>query len=377
MGDPIERVGLTHLRIPLKEPFRISGGEIAIKDALLVAVETRGGRVGLGESSPMALGFGYSADTPEGCWEELTGSIAPALLGFAFESAEEIGALASTWTGSRFAAAGAETACWDVLAQIGERSLAEMLGASPERIEVGVDSGLAVGLYPTVVDLLRAIEPHMAEGYKRLKLKIRPGQDLDLVRAVRQHFGEVPLMVDANAAYTRDDLDVLRRLDGEQLLMIEQPMAADDLDGSAALQALIDTPVCLDETADDLGRAAEAIRRGAGRIINLKIQRVGGFGPASALHDLARDAGVACWVGTMPELGVGQAQAIHLATLANCKYPTDVEPSARWFVDDYVTPLIELAAPGVLAVPTTPGLGYQVDPAKVLRYRVRHQEFSV
>jgi O-succinylbenzoate synthase len=182
-------------------------------------------------------------------------------------------------------------------------------------------------------------------------------------------------MVDANASYTRADLGIFRQLDAYELLMFEQPLAADDLDGLAALQDAVATPVCLDETATTPERTAEAIRRGSCRIVNLKLQRVGGFGPALALHDLCKDHGVACWVGSMPELGVGQAQGIHLAALSNCKYPTDVEPSARWFVDDYVVPLIELSAPGLLSVPTRPGLGYQVDPAKVRRYQVRQHEF--
>jgi o-succinylbenzoate synthase len=153
-------------------------------------------------------------------------------------------------------------------------------------------------------------------------------------------------------------------------------MAAGDLDGLAALQQAVSTPVCLDETAESPERTAEAIRRGAGRIVNLKIQRVGGLGPAQAIHDLCYRKGVACWVGAMPELGIGQAHAIHLATLPNCKYPTDVEPSSRWFVDDYSIPLVELASPGVIEVPTRPGLGYLVDPLKIRRYQVRQQEFT-
>jgi o-succinylbenzoate synthase len=378
MADGIARICLTHIQIPFKEAFRIAGGAVAIKDAILVELETTGGRVGVGESSPMAASFGYSPDTPEQCWDELVGRIAPGLLGRDFDDLDAIAAHAATWGGcSKFSAAGAETACWDLLAQARHVSLAELLGATADRISSWVQSGLAVGLYPTVVELLQAVERHLDEGYQRLKVKIRPGQDVEFIHAVRQHFGEdLPLMVDANASYTRDDLDVFRRLDAYQLQMYEQPMAADDLDGLAALQAAVSTPVCLDETADDPGRTAEAIRRRACRIVNLKIQRVGGFGPALEINNLCQRHGVACWVGTMPELGVGQAQGIHLAALDNCKYPTDVEPSARWFVDDYVVPRIELAAPGMLSVPTRPGLGYKVDPVKVRRYGVRHREFT-
>lgn len=376
MTDAIQSVRLSHLQIPFKEAFRIAGGSATVKDAILVSLETAGGLVGVGESSPMAAGFGYSADTPEGCWADLVDRIAPSLLGRVFSEVEEIAALASSWTGSRFAVAGAETACWDLLGQARHESLAELLGAGADRVEQGVESGLAVGLYPTIVELLQVIEHHLSEGYRRVKIKIAPGRDIDLVHAVRQHFGDIPLMVDANASYSRADLPVFRQLDAYELLMFEQPLAADDLDGLAALQAAVATPVCLDETATSAEQTAEAIRRGACRIVNIKLQRVGGFGPALALYNLCKEQGVACWVGSMPELGVGQAQGIHLAALANCKYPTDIEPSARWFVDDCVVPLIELSSPGLLRVPTRPGLGYQVDPAKVRRYQVRGREFA-
>jgi O-succinylbenzoate synthase len=367
---PIDRVVLTHLQIPLKEPFRISGGEVTVKDAILLSVETASG-VAHGESSPMAKGFGYSSDTPEGCWQDLESAIAPGLIGQTVDSPETIATLASSWTGSRFAVAGAENALWDLLGQTHHATIAHLLGGIDEQISLGVQSGLAVGLYPSIVELLKVIETHLAEGYRRVKIKIRPGSDVELVRAVRQHFGEVPLMVDANGAYSAGDIDLLRQLDEYDLLMIEQPMKPEDLDGLTRLQEAVTTPICLDETAETLERTEEAIRRGACRIVNLKIQRVGGLGPARAIHDLCLRNGVACWVGSMPELGLGQAFGIHLASLANCKYPTDVEPSSRWFVDDYVAPPLELSGPGLFSVPSRPGLGLQVDPHKLRRYQVR------
>jgi O-succinylbenzoate synthase len=373
--DPIKRVVLTHIQIPFKEPFRISGGEVVIKDAILVELQTDTA-AGLGESSPMAASFGYSADTPDGCWDDLANTIAPKLLGRSVASADDIAEVASSWRSSRFAAAGAETALWDLLGQARHASIAELLGASDLRIDMGIEAGLAVGLYPSIVELIKTIEAHIEAGYRRVKIKIRPGEDVELVRAVRLHIGDVELQVDANGAYTAADLDVFRELDEYDLLMFEQPMARDDLDGLAALQQAVATPVCLDETAESLERTTAAIERGAGRIVNLKIQRVGGLGPARAIHDLCYQHGVACWVGAMPELGIGQAHAIHLATLPNCKYPADIEPSARWFVDDYTVPLVEMASPGIIEVPTRPGLGYHVDPAKLKRYQVRQQEFT-
>jgi O-succinylbenzoate synthase len=373
--SPIERVVLTQLQIPLKEPFRISGGEVAVKDAILVTVETSSG-IGHGESSPMAASFGYSPDTPDGCWDDLHDSIAPGLIGRSIDSPAAIGSLGTTWKGSRFAAAGVENALWDLLGQAHHATIAHLLGAIDEQIALGVQSGLAVGLYPSIVELLKTIECHLAEGFRRVKIKIQPGRDLELVKAVRQHFGDIPLMVDANGAYTADDIDIFRELDELDLLMFEQPMKPTDLDGLAQLQQAVNTPVCLDESADTLEGTAEAIRRGACRIVNLKVQRVGGLGPARAIHDLCHQQGVACWVGCMPELGLGQAFGIHLASLANCKYPTDVEPSTRWFVDDYVVPPLELTSPGLFSVPTRPGLGFQVDPLKLRRYQVRQAEFT-
>ncbi len=372
--SPIDRVVLTHLQIPLKEPFRISGGEVTIKDAILVTVETSS-EIGHGESSPMASSFGYSSDTPEGCWDDLSNKIAPALIGQTISSTAEIASLAATWTGSRFAVAGAENALWDLLGQAHHATIAGLLGAIDEQVHLGVESGLAVGLYPSIVELLKSIESHLAEGYRRVKIKIRPGSDVELVRAVRQHFGEIPLMVDGNGAYTAADIDVFRELDEFDLLMFEQPMKAADLDGLARLQEAVSTPVCLDETAETTEQTAEAIRRKACRIVNLKLQRVGGLGPARVMHDFCYQHHVACWVGSMPELGLGQAYGIHLATLANCKYPTDIQPAARWFVDDYVVPPLELSTPGLFTVPSRPGLGFQVDAAKVRRYQVQQKEF--
>jgi len=373
--DPVDRVILTHLQIPLKEPFRIAGGQVSVKDAILVTLETASG-IGQGESSPMAASFGYSHDTPQGCWEDLANEIAPSLLGVSVSSPEEIAERAQRWRGSRFASAGAENALWDLLGQAQHAPIAQLLGAVDEQIRLGVPSGLAVGLYPSTVDLLHAIETHLVEGYRRVKIKIEPGRDVELVRAVRQHFGEIDLMVDANGAYSIADLETFRELDDHDLLMLEQPFAIDDIDGLAALQQQVATPVCIDETAETHGRTEEAIRRGACRIVNLKIQRVGGLGPARAMHDLCQERGIACWVGSMPELGIGQAYGIHLATLSNCKYPTDVEPSARWFVDDYVMPPLELSEPGLFSVPDRSGLGFQVDPQKLRRYLLRQQVFA-
>ncbi len=266
MLETITRVGLTHLQVPFKEPLRIANGEATVKDAVLVAVETADGLVGVGECSPLPVpeSIGGGLSSIEACWRDLTATIGPGIVGQRFGTIEGIAALAARWSDcQRSAVAGVETALWDLLGHARGLSLSELMGASPEAIGAGVESGLTVGLYPTVVDLLRAIEPHMVEGYRRLKLKIRPGKDIEFVAAVRQQFGlDLELAVDGDGSYRQRDTEVLRELDEFDLLMIEQPMAADDLDGLAALQEMLATPICLDETARDLERTAEALERG-------------------------------------------------------------------------------------------------------------------
>jgi O-succinylbenzoate synthase len=368
----IDRIDLTHLRIPLREPFRISGGEVAVKDAILVQVRA-GDLVGCGESSPMAAGFGYNDVTPESCWGELEHRIAPPFIGRRCADLDDASRLVDAGPGSRFAKAGLETALWDLFGKATGRSIASMLGGDRARVE----SGLAVGLYATTAELLDRIAQHLGDGYKRVKIKIKPGSDVQLVEAVRERFGALPLFVDANAAYTIDQLDTFQRLDKLGLMMIEQPFAADDCDGLERLQSEIETPVCVDESAETVDQTRELLRRGCCRIVNIKIQRVGGLRNARAIHDACRDAGAACWVGTMPELGIGQAQGIHLGALAGCSLPSDIEPSRRWFADDYTDPPIELSEPGCFAVPDAPGLGYRVSDRALARYRVRSARVRV
>ncbi|MBI2690314.1 MAG: o-succinylbenzoate synthase [Acidobacteria bacterium] len=362
----IDRIVLTHVRIPLVEPFRISNGEVAVKDGIVVALESEG-LIGHGESSPMAGSF-YSSDTPESCWQQLTTQLAPAIVGREFVSLDE----ASTWMdrqpASNFAKVGIETALWDIEAQRRGIPLHRLLGATRDYAE----SGLAVGLYDETGQMLAAIERHLSDGYKRVKIKICPGHDVDLVKAVRGRFGDVPLMTDANASYALSDLPVYRELDEYGLKMFEQPLAGPAFEDSAILQRSIDTPICLDESLEtfaDLERAAELK---SFRIANIKIQRVGGFRNALKLYHRCRELGLSIWIGTMPELGIGQAQGAALSALDGCDYPTDVESSLRWFRDDIVTPYVEVRD-GLIRLPNQPGLGYAIPEDKLQRYLVARQ----
>ena len=233
---------------------------------------------------------------------------------------------------------------------------------------------MAVGLYPTTAELCHAIERHLVDGYQRVKIKIARGHDLELVRAVRQAFPDTPLMTDANADYSIDHQPIFEELDQFGLLMFEQPLGGAMLEDSAKLQAALKTPVCLDESLETLHDVERAIELKAFRIGNIKIQRVGGFWNALRVYRALRGAGLSIWVGTMPELGIGQAQGAALATLPGCDFPTDVEASLRWFQDDYIEPVLTVRD-GMIAMPSGPGLGYQIDGVKLVRYQVASQEF--
>lgn len=364
----IDKITLTHVRIPLVEPFRISNGEVSEKDGIVVALQSEG-LTGYGESSPMAGNF-YSADTPESCWKQLVSDLVPALLGRTFISLDEACDWIEAQPGSNFAKVGIETAFWDLEAQRRNMPLHRLLGGSRDHVE----SGLAVGLYDTVPQLLAAIERNLVEGYKRVKIKIAPGHDVDLVEAVRKKFGEIPLMTDANAAYTIADKSIFERLDDFGLMMYEQPLGGPMLVECAELQRSVRTAICLDESLETVKDLKEAARLGAFRIANIKIQRVGGFRNALRVYQLAKELGLSIWVGTMPELGIGQAQGAALSSLEYCNYPTDVESSARWFQDDIIEPWLEVRD-GLIAMPNRAGLGYAISKDKLVRYQVSRQEF--
>lgn len=365
----IDRISLSHIRIPLVEPFRISNGVVEEKDGIIVGVHADG-LVGYGEASPMAGSF-YSSETPESTWKDLRSKIVPRVLQGRPEGVEGVNKILGQIGGNPFARAGVETAFWDIEGQRTDKPLFRLLGG--ERGEV--ECGLAVGIYPTVPELLVAIERHLSDGYRRLKIKIQPGWDIEPLRAIRKQFGDIALMVDANCAYGRTDLDHLTRLDEFGLMMVEQPLMKEDLEGHARLQAVLSTPVCLDESAADFKAVERAIALGSCRIVNIKIQRVGGLLAARNIHDLCRAHGVPVWAGTMPELGIGSAQTVHLATLPNFLYPTDVQPSLRWFVDDCIEPLLEARA-GMIRIPAGTGNCYRLDAPKVSKYLVQREEFA-
>jgi O-succinylbenzoate synthase len=363
MAMKIDRIILTHVSIPLLEPFRISNGEVTEKDGIIVRVCAEG-LIGVGEASPMGGSF-YSDDTPASVWKFLTERLVPALLSSKAASVDEVNRLLRKVGGSPFARAGLETAFWDLEAQQAGKPLYETLGG----FNVPLESGLAVGIYPDLPALITAIEKYLAEGYSRLKIKIQPGWDIAPLTEIRNRFGDIPLMVDANCAYTRDDIPYLKTLDAFGLIMIEQPLPRNDLAGHARLQAQIHTSVCLDEGAEDLSAVKRAMHLKSCRVVNIKIQRVGGLFNAKAIHDCCAEVAMPVWAGTMPELGIGAAQTLHLATLPGFAFPTDVESSARWFLDDIIEPPITVKG-GKITIPRGIGNCYALSERLLEHYRV-------
>jgi o-succinylbenzoate synthase len=362
----IDRITLTHVRIPLVETFKISNGEVREKDGILVSIDAEG-VTGVGEASPMAGGF-YSEETPEGTWEVLREKIVPAVLTRQPGGIVEANVLLDEIGGNPFARCGVETAFWDLEARWRNVPLHVLLGSSHR----AVASGLAVGITPTLADLVATVERYMTEGYLRLKIKIQPGWDVKPLEEMRRVFGDIPLMVDANCAYDRGDIDHLAGLDRFGLMMIEQPLKKKDLEGHAILQRRMTTPLCLDESAENAAMVKQALLQGSCKVINIKVQRVGGLHHAVAIHDLCAAAQVPVWAGTMPELGVGGVQAVHLAMLPGFRFPTDVESSRRWFVDDIVEPLITVEN-GMIAVPPGAGMGYALNTQVIRKFTVREE----
>ena len=314
----------------------------------------------------------YSEATPESSWSALSDDLIPAVLSAGKIYVRCVYELMRRQPGDPFAKAGIEGALWDAYARTLGRPLCELLGA-PAR---PIPSGVAIGIYDHVAELLDRVDRYTAQGYRRVKIKIEPGWDIEPVSAVRARFPNLPLMVDANAAYSIADAGIFLELDRHDLMMIEQPLAREAHAEAGELQRQLSTPLCADESAESMLAVASLIDNQAARIINIKVQRVAGLGEAVLMLGAARAAGLECWVGTMPELGVASAQGLHLATLDGFTYPTDVEASERWYVDDVIGPAIEIDARGYIHLPEGPGMGYSVVREKVDQYSVATATFE-
>jgi o-succinylbenzoate synthase len=367
----IERVVLRLLRLPLVRFFETSFGRSY--DRAFILVEIAGDGVsGWGECVAEESPF-YSSETTETAWHVLSDFLVPQVIGRDFSHPSDLFPAMARVRGHQMAKAALEMAGWDLFARQQHTPLYAMLGGSG----APVASGVSIGIQDSLDELVERVQVERDAGYQRIKIKIKPGWDLDAVSRVRASCGEIPLMVDANAAYTRADASRLQALDAYDLLMIEQPLAYDDIADHAALQREVRTPICLDESITGVGVAAAAIDAGACRIINIKPGRMGGHGESIRLHDLCAAHGVPVWHGGMLESGIGRAHNLHLSTLPNFRLPGDIAASRRYFAPDLIDPPIELLPDGTVAVPCAgPGLGIHIVDDRVAAATRRHLEIT-
>jgi len=370
----ISEITLREIHLPLKEPFVISSGAVTTRRILLAELRDQEGAVAWSEC-PAGAAPNYSPETIDTAWLAITAWVAPRLLGRAIAHPREVHPiLEQDFRGHWMAKANLEMGAWGLAAESAGISLARFISGTRERIEVGI----SLGIEATPAALVAKARQALTQAYHKVKIKIKPGSDVDYVRAAREALGPAaPLMADANNAYTLDDSDRLVQLDQFGLLMIEQPLAWDDLVRHAALQRLLATPICLDESITGVERAQDMITLGAGRIVNIKPGRVGGFTAALAIHDLCARHGVPVWCGGMLESGVGRAYNVALASLPNFTIPGDISPSARYWKRDIVTPEWAMDGAGTIHVPRDrPGLGVTVDINRVDDLTVRHETLT-
>jgi O-succinylbenzoate synthase len=362
---------LREIRLALREPFRISSGVMRDRRILLLELRDADGLLAWSECVAFQEPI-YSAETIDTAWLAITSWLAPRVLGIPFSAPSAVhGALDQASRGHAMAKATIEMGCWGLAALRAGVPLAHLLGGTRDRVVTGISLGIQASPDALVTRARAAREA----GYRKIKLKIQPGQDLEYVAAVRDALGpQADLMVDANSAYTLDQAAHLARLDAFHLLMIEQPLGPDDLVRHAALQRRLSTPLCLDESITSLDRAEDMLTLGAGRIINIKPGRVGGFTASRAIHDLCANAKVPVWCGGMLESGIGRAYNVALASLPNFTLPGDLSPSARYWERDIVTPEWTMDADGMVRVPRDePGIGVTVDVDRVDNLTVRRE----
>src|SRR5438477_1923856 len=351
----IEKLELRTVRLPLNEPFETSFGAIDSRLIFLVSVEA-GGLSGWGEVVA-AEEPRYSYETIGTAWHVIRDYLAPAMLSRPVAGLFDLSARFASFRGHNMAKAGLELAFVDLLARAREQSPSQLIGGTRACVPVGV----SLGIQPTLDQLLDRVERYLTWGYQRVKLKIKPGWDVEVVREVRRRHPNILLSVDANCAYTIGDEKHLRVLDDFDLLMIEQPLNHDDLMDHAKLQSILTTPICLDESITSSARAKQALEMGSCRIINIKIGRVAGYSQALAIHDLCYSKSVPVWCGGMLESGIGRAHNIALASLPGFCLPGDISASSRNFAKDVIVPEVVVTAEGAVEVPRRPGLGFEVD----------------
>ena len=363
----IEAITLREIRMPLVHFFETSFGRTTERRILLLTVHTDGPE-GWGECVAGEDPF-YSEESVDTAWYAVEHYLAPALLGKTIEKGSDAPALFARVRGHRMAKGALENALWDAEAQIRNVPLWQLLGGTQKQIACGV----SIGIQNSVEQLLEKIETELNAGYRRIKVKCKPGWDVEVFQRIRLRWPEILLSCDANSAYTLDQVEHLKRFDDFNLLMIEQPLWHDDFYFHAQLQKQLKTKICLDEAIHHRRDAQAAITLGACKIINIKVGRVGGMSEAVAVHNTARQAGIPVWCGGMLEAGIGRSHNIALSTLPNFTLPGDVSASKRYWKEDVIEPAVEVSPEGFITVPETPGRGFAVKTDLIDKLTTRKQ----
>jgi O-succinylbenzoate synthase len=368
----IDRIVLREIRLALKEPFRISSGIMSERRIALLQLFDERGASTWAECVAFQLPI-YTSETIDTAWHAITQWLAPRLFGRTIDGAGDVrGVLESNIRGHNMAKAAVEMGCWGLAAELAEQPLSLVMGGTRSR----VPTGISIGIQKTPADLVARACAAVEAGYRKIKVKIQPGQDVQYVGDVRAALGDdVEIMADANSAYTLAAADHLAKLDAFNLIMLEQPLGDDDLVRHAELQRRMTTRICLDESITSVDRAEDMITLGSGKIINIKPGRVGGITTSKAIHDVAAAAGIPVWCGGMLESGIGRAYNVALASLPNFSLPGDLSPSARYWARDIVSPEWIMDKDGMVPVPLDrAGLGVEVDVEMIEGLTVRREE---
>lgn len=360
----IKKITLYKVEIPMITSFTTSFGTITSKPTVIVKVESNEGMIGYGESAALPFPF-YKPETTDIAYLVLKDYISLLVLNKEFRSIEEFVNLLKPIKKNNFAKTGIENAVWMLFSLKEKRSISDLLGGKRKKIAVGE----SIGIKKTIEETLEEVALRRIQGFQRTKVKIQPGWDVKVVKAIRNKFGDIPLMVDANSSYTLKDIEILKRLDEYNLTMMEQPLADDDIVDHSILQKQIKTPICLDESIYSVDDARRAIYLNACKIINIKPGRVGGLLESKKIHDICKKNGIGVWCGGMLETGIGRAFNIAISSLSNYIYPADMSPVSFFYKDDLVNDSFEVDKNGFVQVPSSIGLGFTINEKKLLKYK--------
>ena len=369
MTIPIKKINLRKLKMQLRNPFSTSFGSMNDREFFITEVADGEGNYGYGESVAFKEPW-YTEETVQTNEHIMTDFLINILKDNNLTHPKDVNKLFGSIRRNNMAKSALEGAIWDLYAKRKNISLAQALGGTQKTIDVGI----SIGIKTSIDELLNVIEQALTDGYKRIKIKVKPGWDVNVLKEVRQHYPDIPLMVDANSAYTLKDLEHLRKFDEYRLMMIEQPLAHDDIVDHAKLQKVIETPICLDESIHSFDDARKAIALGSCKIINIKIGRVGGLSESKRIHDYCQANNIAVWCGGMLESGVGRAHNIALTSLPQFTLPGDTAGSANYWHEDIVKPEV-IVQNGTIQVPDKPGIGYELNEEVLEKYTIDTKSF--